>query len=142
MISANAIFHYTKEKAWLKSIINDNFIPRLSTEDISWALPKEMTGENFEDWKSIKIPMVCFCDIPLSQVLSHADEYGDYAIGLTKEWAIKHKICPIIYSYPESDIAGIFHQMVLASSLGTGAMAMISGLVDLFQKKRKTNKKK
>ena len=51
------------------------------------------------------IPMVCFCDIPLSKVNKHNEMYGNYAIGLSKEWAIKNKINPVIYTYNNSALA-------------------------------------
>lgn len=46
----------------------------------------------------IAYPMVCFCDIPLSQIKNHTNSYGKYAIGLKKEWAQKWHISDTIHS--------------------------------------------
>ncbi len=43
------------------------------------------------------IPMVCFCDIPLSVVGNHIDQYGSYGIGLSKDWGKKNRLSPIHY---------------------------------------------
>lgn len=43
------------------------------------------------------IPMVCFCDIPLSNIENHMSKYGDYAIGLNYKWAKKNGINPVWY---------------------------------------------
>jgi len=45
----------------------------------------------------LAIPMVCFCDIPLSQIKDHVNTYGEYAIGLSKEWAMSNGISPVFY---------------------------------------------
>jgi hypothetical protein len=44
-------------------------------------------------------PLVCFCDLPLSLIRKHISEYGDYGIGLTKQWGIKNGLSPIIYTH-------------------------------------------
>ena len=49
--------------------------------------------------------MVCFCDIPLSQIRGHKDTYGSFAIGLSKEWASSNRINPVLYVYPNSAIS-------------------------------------
>jgi hypothetical protein len=46
--------------------------------------------------------MVCFCDLPLSQTGFHLSVYGDYGIGLTKEWGKRNGIAPVLYAYPRS----------------------------------------
>lgn len=46
--------------------------------------------------------MVCFCDIPLSQVSTHMDHYGSYGIGLSKTWGISKGISPVIYIHENS----------------------------------------
>ena len=49
--------------------------------------------------------MVCFCDIPLSRVDEHVQFYGQFGIGLTKEWAISNGLTPIHYVSHNSSIA-------------------------------------
>ena len=46
----------------------------------------------------IGYPMVCFCDIPISRLSEHTTFYGEYGLGLTKEWGLKNGLEPVIYS--------------------------------------------
>ena len=46
--------------------------------------------------------MVCFCDIPLSQIRKHVAVYGQYGIGLTKEWGLGRKVAPVYYLVKDS----------------------------------------
>lgn len=47
--------------------------------------------------------MVCFCDIPLSEINLHTKKFGKYGIGVSKEWAGKQNITPVVYAHYESD---------------------------------------
>lgn len=94
-LSANTLFHFTRSRETLINILKTKFYPRLSLE------------ENFffsNISSKIAYPMVCFCDIPLSQIKNHTKSYGKYAIGLKKEWAQNNGISPILYTHKESFI--------------------------------------
>jgi hypothetical protein len=49
-------------------------------------------------------PMVCFCDLPLSLISKHLDEYGQFGIGLTKKWGIKNGVTPVFYMHEQSQM--------------------------------------
>jgi Putative abortive phage resistance protein AbiGi, antitoxin len=48
--------------------------------------------------------IVCFCDLPLSNLSEHLNFYGNYGIGLTKEWGIGKGINPVIYLSQASEL--------------------------------------
>ncbi|MCK9372429.1 MAG: abortive infection system antitoxin AbiGi family protein [Sulfuricurvum sp.] len=86
-LSSSSIIHFTASKDSLKGILKNNFKIKYCTETI------EIAGKE----RAYAAPMVSFCDIPLSEVKKHIDSYGSYGIGLTKEWAIRQKLNPVIY---------------------------------------------
>lgn len=89
---SETLFHFTKSPDALKSILKNGFWPRYSLEDFSWY--------NAE-MGQISYPMVCFCDIPLSRLDDHVGFYGEYGIGMAKQWARMNGLNPVIYlSHP------------------------------------------
>lgn len=83
-ISAGSVFHFTDSFEDLKEIIeNQCFKPRCVIEK--------------RKQREIAIPMVCFCDLPLSQMGEHIKRYGSYGVGLKKDWAAKQSISPVMY---------------------------------------------
>lgn len=90
-LSANTLFHFTGTKENLISILQNGFYPRYCLED-------PFLTENLK----LAVPMVCFCDIPLSQIQNHSSAYGQYALGLRKEWAEKKGVCPVLYTHTSS----------------------------------------
>lgn len=76
-LSANTLFHFTNNIDNIINILTNEFSPRYCMESFEF-----LGGCDLE----IAIPMVCFCDIPLSQIKNHIENYGGYAIGLSKEW--------------------------------------------------------
>lgn len=92
LLSANTLFHFTNLENLL-SILKNGFHPRYHEEDMSLF-------RKFN--QNIAIPMVCFCDIPLSLTKKHIKRYGGYGIGLTKKWAKENKIGPVMYCVQKS----------------------------------------
>jgi hypothetical protein len=110
IISSNTLFHFTRSKDNLLSILRNNFYPQLCYENFYGTIFNSPQGAvGFEK----AVPMVCFCDLPLSQIEKHTKNYGEYALGLTKEWAVRNKINPIIYTYPGSDFSEILKNLFL-----------------------------
>lgn len=105
-LSSNTLFHFTNKYDHLINIIENNFRPHYALEDFNTIF----RGKDV-DYLKLAIPMVSFCDIPLSQIAEHLSTYGCYGIGLTKEWGKRNGITPILYTYPESLFAGFLIKM-------------------------------
>ncbi len=84
--------------------MKNGFWPRYCAEDVNWL--------GYKEFDYIAYPMVCFCDIPLSRTDEHVQFYGEFGIGLTKEWAIANKITPIQYVSINSHIPQTFRDIV------------------------------
>lgn len=97
-LSSNSLIHLTREKDVLKEILKDNFKVKYSYEIIRTS----------KGWFGGGVPMVCFCDIPLSQLKNHIKGYGKYGIGLKKEWGLKNSLNPVLYVEKQSNIGEAF----------------------------------
>ncbi len=93
-LSSNSIIHFTNTSDALKGILQENFKIKYCSEILT--LETELL---------YGAPIISFCDIPLSQIKDHIGKYGAYGIGLTKEWAQKQKLNPVIYIQPGSFLA-------------------------------------
>lgn len=107
-ISANTLFHFTGSLENLIGILTNEFRPRFCLEDFNVLLGDRPHRDDFE-WG---VPMVCFCDIPLSQTGFHLSVYGDYGIGMTKSWGRSNGITPVLYAYPGSSLMSKFTSIV------------------------------
>lgn len=100
-ISSNTLFHFTNGIHHITSILKDGFFrPNLSLEDLSFLKIEE----------KVAIPMVSFCDIPLSQTKAHMRVYGYYGIGLSKSWGQKNGVSPVLYTYQDSPLTASLSQ--------------------------------
>jgi len=84
----------------LKSILTDGFFPHYCPE-------YTLNVEDFEEARNGRPPMratamVSFCDLPLSLIRKHLDEYGDFGVGLRKEWGLRNGLTPVIYTHPNA----------------------------------------
>lgn len=94
-ISTNSIIHYTKTIKALKSILENGL-------KVKYCYEKVLASEKGHLHSAF--PMVSFCDIPLSQVKDHLDSYGEFGIGLKKEWAKENKLSPVLYFDKDSEL--------------------------------------
>lgn len=99
-ISANTLFHFTRDTGNLINILIDGFYPRCCMENLEFIYGQ---GTQQLATTGFAIPMVCFCDIPLSQISNHVEKYGGYALGLSKEWGESNGINPVMYELPNSN---------------------------------------
>lgn len=86
-ISSNSVIHFTNHKDKLQGILSVGFRVKYCLETTYVKSGKI----------SAAIPMVSFCDIPLSEIKNHISKYGSYGIGLRKEWAIEQGLNPVLY---------------------------------------------
>ena len=100
IISANTLFHFTRSPDNLINILIDGFYPRCCMENLEFIYKH---GTSQLSTTGFAIPMVCFCDIPLSQISNHVEKYGGYALGLSKEWGESNGINPVMYELPNSN---------------------------------------
>jgi len=97
-LSGTSLFHFTNSFANIIGIIKNGFYPLLCFEDGIAEKPLHQLPD-------MVIPMVCFCDMRISDTDKgrHTKDYGNYAIGVNKQWARTHGICPVLYSWPLSN---------------------------------------
>jgi len=90
-----SLFHFTNSLRTLCCILKDGFWPRYCHEYIGWVT---------SELEFISIPIVCFCDIPLSRLTDHTGFYGKYGIGMTQEWAVRNGLNPVLYISHDSTL--------------------------------------
>ena len=100
-INSSTLFHFTKKNANFKRIVQKGLRFSYSFETFSKELilnellpasitfPKDIKiGDDSKEY-GVAIPMVCFCDIPLLRVNEHKQKYGNYAIGVDKDFLLR-----------------------------------------------------
>ncbi|SIS80244.1 Putative abortive phage resistance protein AbiGi, antitoxin [Kaistella chaponensis] len=93
------LFHFT-DKDGLYKILTSNF-------KVSYAREK-ICGPNSE--REFAVPMVSFCDIKMADLKYFVEkDYGKFGIGLTKEWANRNSLNPVMYINQHCDIADRFN---------------------------------
>jgi hypothetical protein len=95
-LSSNTLIHLTLKKEALIGIIKEGFKIKYCYENL-----KTINGS-----VTAAFPMVSFSDIPLSELSYHIESYGNYGIGLKKEWAKKNGLNPVLYFDNKSNLGG------------------------------------
>ncbi|MBN8707238.1 MAG: hypothetical protein J0L62_15305 [Bacteroidetes bacterium] len=136
-LSSNSLFHFTNSFDNLTSIIENGLFPRYVIEDyaaLDSAIPR------------LAIPMICFCDIPLTHSLDHIGEYGKYGIGLSKEWALTKDLNPVTYLTTNAELRGIYDRLFIESNESNGFTNITNEIIKYIKPYRgqstKNNKQK
>ena len=106
-VNASSLFHFTKELETLKSIIREGLRFSYAFESMSSRITTNVNYPSIPDrvgsiYKNtgVAIPMISFCDIPITRATAHMKKYGYYMIGLDKahllDW-YKAIINPVLY---------------------------------------------
>lgn len=99
-LSSNSLIHFTNSKESLIGILKEEF-------KIKYCSEKVITHQGELNYA---IPMVSFCDIPLSEVKNHIKSYGSYGIGLKKDWGKKNGLNPVFYVEKNSMIGSNYFE--------------------------------
>jgi hypothetical protein len=90
LITSDELFHFTKFEH-LIGIIENGFYPRYRFEHTTLS-------DLFSRTSTVSpVPMVCFCDIPITLTEKHSQKYSRCAIGVSKDWGYKKGLNPVIY---------------------------------------------
>jgi hypothetical protein len=92
-LRTTSLFHYPQKLDTLKEILVQGFKPNYCKENFSYSDKTDLI---------VGIPMVSFCDIPLTRITNFKKRYKEYAIGLSKEWGLRNGINPVLYATPNS----------------------------------------
>lgn len=127
-LSSNTLTHFTKQKEALLGILQDNF-------KIFFCKEAVYLGGKRQNFYA---PMVSFCDIPMSEIKDHIKKYGSYGIGLTKEWALKNGLNPVLYVAPNSALSTSYrtamrHFLAVSNESDDGATNEEMALVDVLR---------
>ena len=87
----NILFHFTTKQG-LYAILRDTF-------KVSYARETILGGNKI---KEFAVPMVSFSDLRLSELKDNLGTYGKVGIGMTKGWAIRKGLNPVMYASKES----------------------------------------
>lgn len=92
-LSSNVLWHQTNKKG-LVGILKSRKLY------YSYCLENLLASGDF---KGIAFPMVSLSDLPLSEFGERKWAYGNYAIGLSRNWGIKKGFNPVCYCQRGSD---------------------------------------
>jgi hypothetical protein len=103
-VSSNSIIHYTKKFEILLKILEEGFKVTYCVEAVRSAVLKFKV--------KMAVPMISFCDIPFSDFEAHINSYGSFGIGLSKKWATKNGLNPVLYLEENSTISQLLTSIV------------------------------
>ncbi|HRH95278.1 MAG TPA: abortive infection system antitoxin AbiGi family protein [Prosthecobacter sp.] len=102
-ISASCLFRFTTKLEYIEEILTLGFGFRPCVEEMAiQSYKNDPYGGLNVIVDQLHSLAICFCDLPLSQSQDHRRQYGEYGIGMTKEWAMEQGISPVRYYHSNS----------------------------------------
>ena len=98
-LSSNVLWHQTRREAFFEILKSRKLYVSYSQEEVFPQL-------------RVAFPMICLCDLPLSEFASNNWTYGEYAIGFTREWAIRKGFNPVCYYHHQSNLMQQMYKLV------------------------------
>ena len=81
----------------LKSILKNGFFPHYCLEYTFNPADRLAAAKAHPPMRAM--PLISFCDLPLSLIRKHLEEYGHFGIGLHKNWGIRNGVAPVLYTH-------------------------------------------
>lgn len=134
---SSSLFHFTKKKKTFKSIIENGLRYSFAYESFPEAIVNNIfchglfpmidsCATNKE--MGYAIPMISFCDIPLTRVESHSKRYGKYAIGISKDYLCQiysEFINPVLYA-DSTSVTAAFKQLTRSQGIAIKSLSLLS----------------
>lgn len=154
---SSSLIHFTDRLEYLKGILKDGFRFSYCREEYPKALVnniKNMGKAGFipnnccpdkDIYNNVLIPMVSFCDIPLTRSNVHAQKYGYYGVGIDRELAryIYPQLMPVQYMSSErfrlalNEISVIFTESENINRQINDSVKLIIGTTRVYSTLRK-----
>lgn len=114
-IVSSSLLHFTNRFSSLKGIISKGFRYSYCKEEFPKAVVNNVLHKDEDGFSpnnfyandaitgDVLIPMVSFCDVPLTRAGIHASSYGKYIIGIDKQMArnVYSTLMPVLYMSAE-----------------------------------------
>lgn len=97
-----SLFRFSKDFESLQKVLKSGIFPNYCEEDLSFDDKKFVIG----------IPMISFCDIPITLLDEHTNRYGSYGIGLSKDWGINKGVTPIMYIANDAVLRSVHYHIM------------------------------
>lgn len=130
--NSETLFHFTKHKDVFQSILRKGLRYSFAYEEFPSCIVNNIVCCGMSDtivdensMAGMAIPMISFCDIPLTRVDNHSNRYGKYAIGIDKSflsYLYGDFINPVFYIDSKSVQQSIAH---LTKAQGVAAKSYI-----------------
>ena len=113
IVMPDTLYSFTSELKWLLDILQRKKIyPRYCEEDISYL--------KIRGYKSVAIPMKCFCDIAISKLGYHMEWYGNYGIAFPKAWGKENGLQQVQYLNDTSALCDDMTEVIKVSIKSLG----------------------